>query len=118
VVLCAGKVYYDLLKGREEVAAPDVALVRLEQLYPFPSKELAAVLSRYARDAEIVWCQEEPRNMGAWRFVRDRFLDGPVEAGGRLPLYVGRGDSASPAPGSLKTHLVEQEQLVTQALRR
>jgi len=116
VVLCAGKVYFDLLKGREDARRDDVALLRVERLYPFPAGEVQAALGRYSPHAEIVWCQEEPRNMGAWRFVRERFLDGDVEAGRRLPRYAGRAASAAPAPGSLKIHLAEQEALVGEAL--
>jgi 2-oxoglutarate decarboxylase len=117
VVLSTGKVYYDLLHAREERGRSDVALVRLEQLYPFPARELQQTLARYAAAAELVFCQEEPQNMGAWRFVRERFLDGDVAAGGRLPRYVGRAASAAPAGGSLKAHLAEQAALVEEALR-
>ncbi len=116
VVLCSGKVYFDLLKAREGVRRDDVALLRVERLYPFPSAELQAAIARYSPQAELVWCQEEPRNMGAWRFVRERFLDGDVEAGGRQPRYAGRAASAAPAPGSLKVHVAEQEALVRDAL--
>jgi 2-oxoglutarate dehydrogenase E1 component len=117
VVLSSGKLYYDLLAGREKAGASDVALVRLEQLYPFPAPELALVLSRYPQ-ADLVWAQEEPRNMGAWRFVRERFLDGEVpDPAGRTPRYVGRGHQAAPAPGSHKVHVAEQEALVAEALR-
>jgi 2-oxoglutarate dehydrogenase E1 component len=115
VVLSSGKVYFDLLKAAEDARRDDVALVRLERYYPFPAADLAAVFGRFP-GAELVWCQEEPRNMGAWRFVRDRFLDGEIEAGGRLPRYAGRAASAAPAPGSLKAHLAEQEALVREAL--
>jgi len=116
IVLCSGKVYYDLLKAREDAKRQDVALVRVERLYPFPAEELQASLGRYAPQAELVWCQEEPRNMGAWRFVRERFLDGDVAAGDRALRYAGRAASAAPAPGSLKVHLAEQEALVCEAL--
>jgi 2-oxoglutarate dehydrogenase E1 component len=116
VVLLSGKLYYDLLSAREKAGAPGVALVRLEQLYPFPAAELAMVLARYPR-AELVWAQEEPRNMGAWRFVRERFLDGEVaDPERRQPRYVGRPPEASPAPGSHKVHVAEQEALVREAL--
>jgi 2-oxoglutarate dehydrogenase E1 component len=118
VVLCSGKVYFDLLKAREDARRDDVALVRVERLYPFPAAELQAAVGRCSPEAEIVWCQEEPRNMGAWRFVRERFLDGDVGAGGRPLLYAGRAASAAPAPGSLKVHLAEQEPLVREALGR
>jgi 2-oxoglutarate dehydrogenase E1 component len=117
IVLCSGKVYYDLLKAREEARRDDVALVRLERLYPFPAGEISTLLERYPQQAELVWCQEEPRNMGAWRFLRERFLDGEVVAGGRQLRYVGRDASASPAPGQLRVHLAEQEALVRAALR-
>jgi 2-oxoglutarate dehydrogenase E1 component len=116
LVLCTGKVYYDLLKGREDAKRDDVALVRIERLYPFPAAELQAALNRYSRDAELVWCQEEPRNMGAWRFVRERFLDADVDTGGRRPRYAGRTASAATAPGSLKVHLAEQAALVREAV--
>lgn len=117
VVLTSGKLYYDLAKAREERKVDHVALLRLEQLYPFPAAELARSLARYSATAELVWAQEEPRNMGAWRFVRERFLDGEVlTPGQRVPVYAGREESASPAAGSHKTHLREQEALVRAAL--
>jgi 2-oxoglutarate dehydrogenase E1 component len=118
IVLSTGKLHYDLRKAREEEGRADVALVRLEQLYPFPAAAVAAALGRYAPQVDLVWAQEEPRNMGAWRFIRERFLDGEARhPGGRVPRYVGRPDSASPAAGSLKVHLAEQEALVREALR-
>ena len=116
VVLCSGKVYFDLLKAREDSSRADVALVRVELLYPFPAAALQVALARYSERAELVWCQEEPQNMGAWRFVRERFLDGDVEAGSRALRYAGRAASAAPAPGSLKVHLAEQDTLVQEAL--
>jgi 2-oxoglutarate dehydrogenase E1 component len=116
LVLSSGKVYFDLLKAREEAKREDVALLRVERLYPFPAAELQAALGRYSPQAEVVWCQEEPRNMGAWPFVRERFLDGDVFASGRALRYAGRAASAAPAPGSLKVHLAEQAALVKEAL--
>ena len=119
VVLTCGKLYYDLAAGREKAKADHVAIVRLEQLYPFPSAALARALARYAADADLVWAQEEPRNMGAWRFVREAFLDGVIQdPRRRVPRYVGRRASAAPAPGSLKVHVREQESLVAEALAR
>ena len=116
VVLVSGKLYYDLLQAREHTGTREVAFVRIEQLYPFPAAELGVVLARYPQ-AELVWAQEEPRNMGAWRFVRERFLDGEVpDPGGRLPRYVGRSHLAAPAPGSHKVHVAEQEAIVGAAL--
>lgn len=117
VVLCSGKVYYDLLAARQERKINDVAIVRLEQFYPFPHKELATELARYAK-AEIVWCQEEPENMGAWHFL-DRRIEGVLSAlnhrAGR-PVYIGRPESAATACGSLKRHNKEQAELVDKAL--
>jgi 2-oxoglutarate dehydrogenase E1 component len=115
VVMTSGKLYYDLLKARDDARRADVALVRLEQLYPFPVAALGRVLARYPQ-AQLVWAQEEPRNMGAWRFVRERFLDGDVPAGGRPLRYAGRKESASPAAGSHKVHLREQEAILEAAL--
>jgi 2-oxoglutarate dehydrogenase E1 component len=116
VVLTSGKLFYDLLAGREKAGASHVAIVRLEQLYPFPGAELAAALARYP-EAELAWAQEEPANMGPWRFLRERFLDGEVpDPGQRLPRYLGRGASASPAPGSHKVHQREQEAIVREAM--
>lgn len=117
VVLCSGKVYYDLLAARREQGLTDVALVRLEQLYPFPKISLPRVLKPYA-NAEIVWCQEEPENMGAWLFV-DRRLEellGALGGAAKRPRYVGRVSAASPATGLAKVHAAEQVALVDRAL--
>ncbi|BBK44782.1 2-oxoglutarate dehydrogenase subunit E1 [Allostella vacuolata] len=117
VVLCSGKVYYDLLEGREARGVDDVYLMRVEQLYPFPAEKLALELKRFP-NADVVWCQEEPRNMGAWYFVDRRIeevlagLDGKA----KRPTYVGRPDSASTATGLLRRHNEEQEALVATAL--
>jgi 2-oxoglutarate dehydrogenase E1 component len=117
IVLTSGKLYYDLLKAREDKRADGLALVRLEQIYPFPTGPLSRVLERYPRSAELVWAQEEPQNMGAWRFIRERFLDeGVPGASDRLPRYIGRPPSASPAAGSYKLHLQEQEAILEDAL--
>jgi len=117
LILTSGKLYYDLLKGREETRADHVAFVRLEQYYPFPAEQLGRVLLRYPTTAEITWTQEEPQNMGAWRFVRERLLDGDVlDPAGRKPRYVGRPVSAAPAPGSYKVHVQEQEAIIRTAL--
>ena len=117
VVFTTGKLYYDLVKGREEHKIGDVALVRLEQLYPFPGPVIADLLRRYSSATDVVWAQEEPRNMGAWGFVRERFLDGEVQGvdGARL-RYIGRDAAASPASGSHKLHQMEQEQIVAECL--
>ncbi len=118
VVLCSGKVYYDLLAERRERGVNDVALIRMEQIYPFPGKSLPPILARYP-DADVVWCQEEPRNMGAWNFV-DRRIEEVLAAlpgSAKRPVYVGRCDAASPATGQAKVHLAQQTALVQQALR-
>ncbi|WP_419896254.1 2-oxoglutarate dehydrogenase E1 component [Roseomonas sp. USHLN139] len=117
VVLCTGKVYYDLLQERRDKKIDDIAIVRLEQIYPFPRLSLARVLGEY-RNAEIVWCQEEPENMGAWTFVDRRIEKVLKELGHKTqrPAYVGREEAASPATGSAKVHQQQQETLVRQAL--
>jgi len=116
VVFCSGKVYYDLLAEREyrgdKGGADKVALVRLEQLHPFPADAISAELSRYG-DAEVVWCQEEPQNMGAWPMM-DEWMGSVL--GGRPPRYVGRSPAASPATGSPSKHRAEQAALVDEAL--
>ncbi|HTR84402.1 MAG TPA: 2-oxoglutarate dehydrogenase E1 component [Reyranella sp.] len=117
VVLCSGKVYFDLVAERRKRKIDDIAIIRVEQLYPFPISRLAARLSQYP-NAEVVWCQEEPENMGAWHFV-DRRIDralSTIEVRARRPVYVGRPESASPATGSARTHLKEQADLVDRAL--
>ncbi len=113
VVLTSGRLYFDLLQSRIDRRADHLALLRLEQLYPFPSLELLSILERYSRDAELVWAQDEPRNMGAWRYVRERFLDGEVR-GALPPSYVGRPESASPAAGSHTVHSLEQQGVLRQ----
>ena len=116
-MLCSGKVFYDLLEARDERRIEDVALVRLEQLAPFPNKSLTVELAKYP-NADVVWCQEEPKNMGAWSFVGPRIeevLDDLSQMAHR-PRYVGRGDAASPATGFLAVHLREQKAIVDTAL--
>jgi len=117
VVLCTGKVYYDLLAERREKKITDVALVRVEQLYPFPAVTLGKVLAPYSK-AEVVWCQEEPENMGAWTFVDRRIekvLSG-LAGKAKRPTYVGREEAASPATGLAKVHAAQQAALVRSAL--
>jgi 2-oxoglutarate dehydrogenase E1 component len=116
VVLCTGKVYYDLLEDREKRGVDDVYLLRLEQLYPFPAKALLDELNRF-RGAEIVWCQEEPKNMGAWAFVQP-YIDWVLEQMGRpgeRPRYVGRPASASTATGLMRKHLQELQAFLEEA---
>ena len=117
VVLCSGKVYYDLYDERARRGIDDVYLMRLEQLYPFPARSLVVELSRFTH-AEVIWCQEEPRNMGAWEFVRDK-VEWVLEhiGAGRVKLrYCGRPPSASTATGRLSRHVAEQTRLVDEAL--
>jgi 2-oxoglutarate dehydrogenase E1 component len=117
VVLCSGKVYYDLYAARAEQGINDIALVRVEQLYPFPRMSLTTELKRYPK-ADVVWCQEEPNNMGAWTFVDRRIESLLLEIGGaaQRPTYAGRDEAASPATGLAKRHAKEQEKLVRDAL--
>lgn len=117
VVLCSGKVYYDLFEAREAAKVDDVAIVRIEQFYPFPHNSLKQAIGNYS-NADVVWCQEEPENMGAWTFL-DRRIEGvlkELQLKSQRPEYVGRKASASPATGYLKRHLAEQENLVKTAL--
>ncbi len=112
VVLCTGKVYYDLTAGDEREKARNVAVIRVEQLYPFPEAELAEVLASYTNLKEIVWAQEEPRNMGAWRYMEPRLR----ELAGKTPVrYIGRPDRAAPAEGYLIRHEAQQARIVQEA---
>ncbi len=107
VVLCSGKVYYDLVEARKKTEDRTVVIVRLEQFYPFPANGLHETLAGYPNANELVWAQEEPQNMGGWTFVRDRL---------EHPVYVGRSASASPATGSYSIHQREQADLINEAL--
>ena len=116
VILCSGKIYIDLVSSKLRAEAKNVALVRVEQLYPFPTADLTPVIERYTNAEEIVWTQEEPENMGAWEFARpllSELLDG------RLPLrYLGRPRSSSPAEGSAAAHSYNQAALIEQAFKQ
>ncbi|MCB9989562.1 MAG: 2-oxoglutarate dehydrogenase E1 component [Rhodospirillales bacterium] len=117
VVLCTGKVYYDILEERRTRKLKDTVILRLEQLYPFPYGALEEELKKYP-NAKVVWCQEEPRNMGAWTFVNERIEETLLRCkhkAGR-PVYAGRPDAASPATGMNKRHQLEQMRLVDEAL--
>jgi 2-oxoglutarate dehydrogenase E1 component len=108
VVLCTGKVYFDLFEEREKRGIDDVYLMRVEQLYPFPLKSLATELSRF-KNADVIWCQEEPKNMGSWTFV-EPYLEWVLgQAGGKVkrPRYVGRPASAATATGLMSKHLAQ-----------
>ena len=117
VVLCSGKVYFDLVKARAASGDNRVALIRIEQLYPFPFDSLGKELARY-RNAEIIWCQEEPKNMGGWNFVDRRIEEvlAGLDIAAKRPCFAGRADAASPATGLFKRHVEEQAQLVADAL--
>ena len=114
IVFCSGKVYFDLLEARRTKALTDVALVRIEQLYPFPGVEYAAAVAKYPAAHEIVWCQEEPQNQGAWYQIRHQ-LQRPLQAGQQV-FYAGRRGAAAPAPGIFQLHVQQQQALVEAAL--
>lgn len=114
ILICSGKVYYDLLSARDKRQRSDIALLRLEQFYPFPEAELAAVLKAYPSNTPVAWVQEEPENMGAWPYLRYRFGHKLL---GRWDLQgISRPQSASPATGSSGAHKLEQQELINQAL--
>jgi 2-oxoglutarate dehydrogenase E1 component len=117
VVVCSGKVYYDLLEAREERGIDDVYLLRIEQFYPFPGRSLIKELERF-KQAEIVWCQEEPKNMGAWFFMEPNLewvLD-KIGSKAKRARYAGRPASASTATGSMAKHVRERDKLIDEAL--
>jgi 2-oxoglutarate dehydrogenase E1 component len=115
IVFCSGKVYFDLLDSRRSDGLHNIAIVRIEQLYPFPAEEYAAAIRKYPQAREIVWCQEEPQNQGAWYQIRHR-LQEPLSSEQQL-LYAGRAPAAAPATGILQMHLEQQQALVDAALR-
>jgi 2-oxoglutarate dehydrogenase E1 component len=117
VVLCSGKVYYDLYEEREKRGADDVYLLRVEQLYPVPLKALVLELARF-KGAEIVWCQEEPRNMGAWHFIEPylEWVLNQIQAANRRPRYAGRAASAATATGLMSRHQAQLKALLDDAL--
>jgi len=114
VLLCSGKVYYDLLAEREKHNNSRTAIIRVEQIYPFPEWNLSKIISGYSQVREILWVQEEPRNMGAWNFI-SRHIEQNISIGRSL-RYIGRPESSSPAAGSHKTHLKEQSRIMHEAL--
>ncbi|MFZ5520235.1 MAG: 2-oxoglutarate dehydrogenase E1 component [Pseudomonadota bacterium] len=113
VIMCSGKVYYDLVKKREDKKATDVAIIRVEQLYPFPHKAFGAELKKYPNATELVWCQDEPQNQGAWFFVQHYIHENMLE--GQKLGYAGRAASASPAVGYAHLHQEQQKALLDQA---
>ena len=117
VVMCSGKIYFDLIEQREKVKNDSIVLLRIEQLYPFPVKQVGKQLKRY-KNAKFFWCQEEPKNMGAWNTARhyiDRTLD-IIQVKGEKVKYVGRNAAASPATGNLNKHLAEQKEILEKVM--
>lgn len=111
VVFCSGKIYYDLLQRKEEYNARDIALVRIEQLYPFPKKQVLDIIAKYQNTIKWLWVQEEPQNMGAWNFIRDQINEVIIEP-------VSRAASGSPAVGLNKIHTIEQEEIIGKVFRK
>ncbi len=114
VIMCSGKVYFDLLAAREKLKVDDVALYRIEQLYPFPAKALVKELRPFTKNSNFFWCQEEPKNMGAWFSVRDyiQWTLETIKAKNSQISYIGRNPDASPATGYAKRHLSEQQEII------
>ena len=113
VICCSGKVAYDLIKRRDERKAWDVAIIRVEQLYPFPHKAFAAEMKRFPNATDVVWCQDEPQNQGAWFFVQHYVHENMLD--GQKLGYAGRPASASPAVGYSHLHQEQQKALLEQA---
>ena len=117
VVVCSGKVYYDLLEERDARGIDDIYLLRLEQFYPFPAKAMVTELGRF-KNADVVWCQEEPKNQGAWTFIEPNieWVLSRLKVKAKRPSYVGRAASASPATGLASQHKAQQSARVNEAL--
>lgn len=111
VVFCSGKIYYDLLERKEHFDARDIAIVRIEQLYPFPQKQINEIIKNYPNAIQWLWVQEEPQNMGAWNYIRDSFSDIPIQV-------VSRSASGSPAVGLSKIHAQEQQEIMEKVFRK
>ena len=114
VIICSGKIYFDLLEAREKFKRDDLIFYRIEQLYPFPAKALAKELKPYGKKAKFYWCQEEPKNMGAWFSARDYIqwtLDN-IKANNKKISYIGRSPDASPATGYAKRHISQQQEII------
>ncbi len=114
VIFCSGKVYFDLLQEQNKQGVLNTAIVRIEQLYPFPDIELKDIMTQYCNAQDIVWCQEEPQNQGAWGFIQDHIRD-KLKVGQQL-RYAGRTAAAAPAVGYLKKHIMQQRHLIEEAL--
>ena len=120
VVMCSGKVYFDLIEAREKTKNDQVYIIRIEQLYPFPVKTLAKELKRFKKSAKFYWCQEEPQNMGAWNTARNyvQWTLDYIKAENREVSYIGRKPAASPASGYLKKHLAQQKEIIEKVVGR
>ena len=118
VVLCSGKIYFDLIDAREKIKNDTVLFIRIEQLYSFPVKTLAQILKRFKKNTRFFWCQEEPRNMGAWNTARNyiEWTLNHIKAENRKVSYIGRKPAASPATGYLKKHLAQQKEIIEKVL--
>ena len=114
IIFCSGKVFFDILQERNSKECANTAIIRLEQLYPFPEERLHEILAQYKNARKFVWCQEEPKNQGSWQFVQPRLLD--ILGNDKTLHYAGRHESASPAVGYLTLHIAQQRELVEQAL--
>ncbi|NBU99341.1 MAG: 2-oxoglutarate dehydrogenase E1 component, partial [Spirochaetia bacterium] len=114
LIFCSGKVYYDLNDANQKANFKHIGIIRIEELYPFPSESIKTILGKYSNYKDILWVQEEPQNQGAWMYIRDAFDDMTLKAGSIR--YIGRKKSASPAAGHLKVHTKEQEELIKQAI--
>ena len=114
VIICSGKIYYELLEARRINRIHNIAILRVEQIYPFPGEQLDALLSAYTDTDELIWCQEEPKNQGGWDFIKPRI---PALVNERWKLgYVGRQPSSAPAVGSVKLHALQQQEIINEAL--
>jgi 2-oxoglutarate dehydrogenase E1 component len=119
VIMCSGKIYFDLIEAREKSGSDDVVFIRIEQLYPFPAKTLASELKKY-KNAQFYWCQEEPKNMGAWNTVKnyiERTLE-IIQFKRDSVRYIGRKPSASTATGNLNKHLAQQKEILEKVVGR
>ncbi len=118
VIMCSGKIYFDLLEGREKLKNDSVYFIRLEELYPFPIKKLAQELKRFKKNAKFYWCQEEPQNMGPWNSARNyiEWILNYIKADDKGVNYIGRKAAASPATGYVKKHLAQQKEIIEKVL--